>query len=92
VENGFACLTLTQKRATTADMSTMLLTEIDAFLTETGMSEYRFGLLAAKNGRLVERLRAGTPKKGRPARIWPETEMQVRSFIIAERQRRRVAA
>lgn len=68
-------------------MSTTLLSEIDAFLKETEMSEHRFGLLAAKNGRLVERLRAGTtPKKGLPARIWPETEMQVRAFIFAARQ------
>lgn len=72
-------------------MSASLLSEIDAFLAETRMSEYRFGLLAAKNGRLVERLREGTPK-GKPARIWPETEMQVRAFIMSERQRRKVAA
>ena len=72
-------------------MATPLLTEIESFLRETGMSEYRFGLLAVKNGRLVERLRDGTPK-GKPARIWPETEMQVRAFIMAERQRRAEAA
>lgn len=69
-----------------------LLSEIDAFLTESGMGEYRFGLLAAKNGRLVERLRSGKTPKGRPVRIWPETEMQVRAFILAQRQKRGVAA
>jgi hypothetical protein len=73
-------------------MSTSLLSEIEDFLRETKMSEYRFGLLAVKNGRLVERLRAGSTPKGRPARVWPETEAQIRGFIIAERQRRRVAA
>jgi hypothetical protein len=73
------------------DMSTTLLSEIDNFLRESGMSEYRFGLLAAKNGRLVARLRAATTPKGRPARVWPETEAQVRAFIIAERRRREAA-
>lgn len=69
-------------------MRTNLLSDIDAFLADTGMGEYRFGLLAAKNGRLVERLRAGTTPKGKPVRIWPETEMQIRAFMMAERQKR----
>lgn len=73
-------------------MRTNLLTDIDAFLSETGMGEYRFGLLAAKNGRLVERLRSGTTPKGKPVRIWPETEMQIRAFMMSERQRRQVMA
>ena len=73
-------------------MQTNLLSEIDAFLRETGMGEYRFGLLAAKNGRLVERLRAGHTPKGRKVRIWPETEMQVRAFMLSERRKRGVAA
>ncbi|PJN94412.1 hypothetical protein CNY89_14670 [Amaricoccus sp. HAR-UPW-R2A-40] len=55
-----------------------LITEIDEFLAETGLSGYRFGLLAAKNGRLVDRLKGG-------GRVWPETEAQVLGFI---RQRR----
>lgn len=73
-------------------MRTNLLTEIDAFLSETGMGEYRFGLLAVKNGRLVERLRAGKTPKGKPVRIWPDTEMQIRAFMMVERQKRQVAA
>jgi len=73
-------------------MRTNLLTDIEAFLQETGMGEYRFGLLAAKNGRLLERLRSGTTPKGKPVRIWPETEMQIRAFMMSERQRRQVAA
>jgi hypothetical protein len=61
-------------------MSTQLLTEIEAFLRRTGMGEYRFGLLAARNGRLLERLR--TPRSnGRPARVWPETEADIRAFM-----------
>jgi len=55
-----------------------LINEIDQFLSETGMGPHRFGMLAASNGRLVERLRAGR-------RIWPETEKQVRAFMKAAR-------
>lgn len=58
-----------------------LLSEIGDFLRETGLSEYRFGFLAVRNGRLVERLREG-------GRIWPDTEDKVRAFIIAERRMR----
>jgi hypothetical protein len=74
-------------------MSSNLLDEIEAFLRDTQMPAYTFGMLAAKNGRLVERLRAGrTPKTGKPSRIWPETEMQVRAFIMSERQTKARAA
>lgn len=74
-------------------MPNTLLTEIEEFLSETGMTEYRFGYLACRNGRLVERLRLPeTPKKGRPVRIWPETEKAIRKFIRDERAKRRVAA
>lgn len=55
-------------------MDSTLLNEIDAFLSQSGMSEYRFGYLAVSNGRLVERLRNG-------GRIWPETAEGVRKFI-----------
>lgn len=73
-------------------MSSDLLTEIEAFLTETGMHEQRFGFLAVKNRKLVDRLRKGVTPQGKRHRIWPETEMEVRAFIRAERQRRKVAA
>lgn len=62
-------------------MTHPLLTEIREFLAETGMSAYRFGFRAVRNGRLVERLEAGR-------RIWPETEIEARAFMRAERQRR----
>lgn len=52
------------------------------------MGDYRFGILAVKNGRLVDRLRIGVTPGGKPLRIWPETEMQVRAFMMSERQRR----
>jgi hypothetical protein len=78
------------KRAIWLAMATPLLTEIEAFLKETGMSEAQF-CRAIGNGRLFERLRTvGT--RGKPGRVWPETEAQVRGFMIAERQKRRVAA
>ncbi len=73
-------------------MATTLLTEIDAFLSETGMTPYSFGYTSCRNGRLVERLRAGTTPEGRPVRIWPETEQQIRKFIRTERAKRGVAA
>lgn len=68
-------------------MSTTLLTDIEEFLRETGMGEYRFGILAAKNGRLLERLRKPR-SNGRPARVWPETEMEIRAFMRAYDRRR----
>lgn len=62
-------------------MQSKLISDIDEFLAETGMAPGYFGWCAAKNWRLVERLRAG-------GRIWPETESEVRAFMIAERRRR----
>lgn len=57
--------------------SKTLIQEIKAFLSQTGMSAYRFGFLAARNGRLVERLERG-------GRVWPETEEAVRSFMAGK--------
>ena len=62
-------------------MRTPILEEIDAFMAETGIGGFRFGMLAIKNGRLVERLRYG-------GRIWPDTEERIRAFMIAEKERR----
>jgi len=55
-----------------------LLQELDAFALETGLSEHRVGIILAKNGRLIPRLREGR-------RIWPETEQQVREAMAKER-------
>lgn len=66
-------------------MNGHLLSEIDRFLADAGISEHRFGILAASNGRLVERLRNG-------GRIWPETEQRVRTFMSERRQRQEQAA
>lgn len=51
------------------------------------MGEYRFGLLAAKNGRLIERMRS-SGRTGRSGRVWPETEDKIRRFMADERERR----
>jgi len=53
-----------------------LLSEIEAFLTATGMGESYFGKLAAGNSELVARLR-------NQRRVWPETEKKIRSFMKA---------
>lgn len=71
-------------------MSANLLTEIDAFLAETGMSEATF-CRSIGNGRLFQRLRA-IGKRGKPGRVWPENEMSIRAFMMSERQKRRAAA
>lgn len=62
-------------------MRSPILEEIDAFMAETGIGGFRFGILAIKNGRLVDRLRSG-------GRIWPETEERIRVFMKAEKERR----
>lgn len=69
-------------------MHTKLLSDIDKFLAETGMAPGYFGWCAAKNWRLVERLRNGFTPKGKPVRIWPETEQEIRAYMIAERRKR----
>lgn len=61
-----------------------LLTEIDAFLAETGMGVAYFGKRAAGNSELVPRLRSGR-------RCWPETADKVRAFIKASRKARAAA-
>lgn len=55
-----------------------ILTEIDAFLSDTGMGASYFGKKAVGNSEVVARLRAG-------GRIWPETRDKLRDFIHAKR-------
>ena len=62
-------------------MAKSLLSDIEKFMADYGIGEHRFGMLAIKNGRLVERLRDGR-------RVWPETEEKIKEFLIAERVRR----
>lgn len=72
-------------------MRTPLLDDITDFLAETGMGEFRFGLQAVSNGRLLDQLRKPR-KNGQPSRVWPETETRIRAFMLSERQRRKAAA
>jgi len=62
-------------------MSTTLLTEIERFLARHDMSAAHFGRLSVRNGRLVERLRAGETPHGKAVRIWPDTEARIRKFM-----------
>lgn len=65
-------------------MQQNLLTEVREAMAILGVEAHRFGILAAKNGRLVERLERG-------GRLWPETEQQVRDFIQRVRTEREAA-
>lgn len=71
-------------------MNSTLLSDIEQFLADTGMSERAFSR-AVGNGALFQRLRT-TGKRGMPGRLWPETEAKVREFMQAERERRREVA
>lgn len=71
-------------------MDTSLLSDIETFLSETGMSEATF-CRALGNGRLMVRLRT-IGKRGKPGRIWPDTERRVRDFMAVERAKRKEAA
>jgi hypothetical protein len=62
-----------------------LLDEIETFLAETGMGPSYFGKQAVKNSEIVSRLRKG-------GRIWPETEAQLRAFMLAARRTSRESA
>lgn len=59
-----------------------ILTELEAFRRETGLSEHRIGIIIANNGRLFERMRSN-------GRVWPETEALIRASLAAERAKRR---
>lgn len=73
-------------------MQNRLLSDIETFLAETGMSERTF-CRSVGNGRLIAALRSGvTPMRGRPIRMWPDTEAKIRRFMDVERQRRAVSA
>lgn len=59
-----------------------LLTDIEAFLAGTGMGASYFGKSAVGNSELVPRLRSG-------GRVWPETEMKVRAFMLSRSHARK---
>jgi hypothetical protein len=62
------------------DEAQILLTEIEAFLAETGMGHTYFGKVAAGNSALVETLRAGGDCRTR-------TPPRVREFMRTRRHR-----
>lgn len=57
-----------------------LLSEVHAFLEETGMGRSYFGKASCGNSELVERLEDGR-------RVWPETADKVRAFMAERRKR-----
>lgn len=61
------------------DNQTNLLSEIEAFLAETGMGPSYFGKQAIGNSEVVTRLRDGR-------RVWPETSNRLRAFMLAHRR------
>ena len=58
-------------------MEQNLLNSIEAFKQETGLSDHRIGILLAKNGRLLQRLREGK-------RLWPDTKANIRIALRRE--------
>lgn len=62
-------------------MAKDLLKKLEAFQAETGLSDHRVGMLLAKNGRLLPRLREG-------GRIWPETIAEIEGAMKRERAAR----
>lgn len=60
-----------------------LLQDIEAFLSEQEMGASYFGKVAVGNSELVPRLRRG-------GRVWPETEVKVRSFMFSTLRDKRV--
>lgn len=63
-----------------------VLKEVENFAREFGLSDHRVGMILARNGRLLERLR-------RPScRVWPETVAKILANVDRERSRRRLSA
>ena len=61
------------------NIQTALLSDIDKFLEESGLSETYLGKTACNNSELVKRLRNG-------GRIWPETEQRLRAWMLVRQQ------
>lgn len=66
-----------------------LLREIDQFKAELAakgktVSDYYLGYQATGNGRVIARIREAVAE-GKPARIWHETEMAIRAYMLAVR-------
>lgn len=61
------------------NIQTALLSDIDKFLEESGLSDTYIGKKACNNSELVKRLRDG-------GRIWPETEQKLRAWMLVRLQ------
>lgn len=53
-----------------------LLSEVDKFLTKTGMAASTLGIKSLNDSKAITRLRAGK-------RMWPETIIKLRQFMVA---------
>lgn len=60
-------------------MHTDILSEIDTFMAEAGLSEAQF-CRVINHGRFFERLKHAE-SSGKPYRIWPETERRIRDAM-----------
>lgn len=65
-------------------MDNNLRTHVERFVADSGLSEHRVGILLARNGRLLERLR--DPKR----KFWPDTVEAIMAAIQRERERRNI--
>jgi hypothetical protein len=61
-----------------AGMTNKLHLALTEFAREAGLSAHRVGILAAGNGRLIERLEGA-------GRVWPETEAKAWGFLRSDR-------
>lgn len=64
---------------------TDILSEIDTFMTEHGLSEAQF-CRVINHGRFFERLNHAE-SRGKPYRIWPETERRIREAMRQYREK-----
>ncbi len=80
-----ACVDMHAKACERPAMHDDILSEVEQFARDTGLSDHRVGILLANNGRLIERLRNPS------SRVWPETVARIRAAIDRERRHRAAA-
>lgn len=66
-------------------MTNNLLSEIEGFLARTEMGASYFGKASCGNSEVVDRLRSGR-------RVWPETEIKIRAFMLTRQAANRERA
>lgn len=67
-------------------MQTDILKIVEQFAEDANLSDHRVGIVLARNGRLLERLR--NAKRG----VWPETAEAILAAIAREREGRGLVA